>query len=405
MMMLKIAWRNLWRNKRRTLLVICSIVVGISSTLVYDTFGRGLMLQMLNNQINTHYSHIQIHKKGYNDNKIVQNFIEHPDSVENVLKSDKNIKHYSERTMVYGLIKYASNSSGIYLVGIEPDKEKEITVIKSNIIRGRYLSDVNNEIVISKKLADKLEVDTGNNVVVMVNTLQGPIGMESFVITGIYQSANSEFDKMYVYIPLNSSQQLLGIGSSIHEFAIILNDLKLLPVVEKNLESKLNSNTEILNYKELIPIIASYIDMYDEMMIIFYLIIGVAVMFGSSNAMLMSVIERIREFGVLMSIGMSNWKIFRMILVEALIMGLIGTIAGFLIGYLVYLPLSYTGIDFSFYAESLESWGAGSIMYPVLEIGSILNSILVVPVAILFGAVYAARKAIKLQPTEALRYV
>jgi ABC-type antimicrobial peptide transport system permease subunit len=106
-----------------------------------------------------------------------------------------------------------------------------------------------------------------------------------------------------------------------------------------------------------------------------------------------------------MSIGMRNMKIFRMILLEALIMGLIGTISGFIIGYLVYLPLSSTGIDFSIYAKSLESWGVGSIMYPVLELGSILNSILVVPIAVLFGAVYAARRAIKLQPTEALRYV
>lgn len=405
MMMLKIAWRNLWRNKRRTLLVICSIIVGISATLVYDTLGRGMMLQMLNNQINTHYSHIQIHKKGYIDNKLVQNIIENPDSIDNLLKSDKNIMHYSRRTMVYGLIKYASNSSGIYLVGIEPDKEKHITVINSSIIRGRYLHEGKNEIVISKRLADKLEVDTGNNVVIMVNTLQGPIGMESFVITGIYQSSNSAFDKMYVYVPLNSSQELLGLGNNFHEFALLIDDLKNLTLVEANLESKLTTGIEVLNYKELIPMIASYIDMYDESMMIFYLIIGIAVMFGSSNAMLMSVLERIREFGVLMSIGMRNMKIFRMILLEALIMGLIGTISGFIIGYLVYLPLSSTGIDFSIYAKSLESWGVGSIMYPVLELGSILNSILVVPIAVLFGAVYAARRAIKLQPTEALRYI
>lgn len=405
MMMFKIAWRNLWRNRRRTLLVISSIVVGISATLVYDTFGRGMMLQMLNNQINTHYSHIQVHKKGYNDNKIVGNYIANQDSIVKILKSDENVLHYSRRTLVYGLIKYASNSSGIYLVGVEPEKERFITVIQKNLVRGKYITEGKNEIVISAKLADKLEVDTGNNIVVMVNTLDGPIGMESFVISGIYRSPNSEFDKMYVYIPLKSSQELLGLGDNIHEFAILAKDKQNIKEIEQRLESGLSTNYEVLNYKELIPVMAIYLDMYDEMMLTFYLIIGIAVMFGSSNAMLMSVMERIREFGVLMSLGMRNRKIFRMILLEALILGFIGTITGFIIGYLVYLPLSSSGIDFSFYAESLEKWGTGSIMYPVLEIGSILNSILVVPVAVLIGAIYAARRAIKLQPTEALRYV
>ncbi len=403
--MLKIAWRNLWRNKRRSLLVICSVVVGISATLVYDTLGRGMVLQMLNNQINTHYSHIEIHKKGYNDNKVVQNYIPNPDSIENLLRSNPHILHYSRRTMVYGLIRYASNSTGIYLTGVEPDKEPAITIIKSSVKRGTYLTGAKNEIVISQKLAEKLEVDTGNNVVVMVNTLQGPIGMETFVVTGIYKTGSAEFDKMYVYIPLQASQEILGLGNYIHEFATILDDTKNLAVVEDYLQSGTGKGIEVLNYKKLSPAMASYVDMYDQMMLIFYLIIGIAVMFGSSNAMLMSVMERIKEFGVLMSIGMRNMKIFRMILVEALMMGFIGTITGFLIGWLIYLPLSSSGIDFSFYAESLESWGVGSVMYPVLEIGSVLNSILVVPLAILIGALYAARRAIRLLPTEALRYV
>ncbi len=290
-------------------------------------------------------------------------------------------------------------------MGIDPGKEKNITVISRSILRGSYLSGIKNEIVISEKLAQKLEVDTGNNIVVMVNTLQGPIGMESFVISGIYRSPNSEFDKMYVYIPLKSSQELLGLGSRIHEFAMKTDDMGNIAAVAGRLESMLGKNMETLDFKELIPTMAYYVDMYDQMMLVFYLIIGIAVMFGSSNAMLMAVLERIREFGVLMSIGMRNMRIFRLILTEALIMGFLGTITGFLIGYLIYLPLSSSGIDFSIYAESLEKWGIGSVMYPVLELGSILNSILVVPLAVLAGALYAARKAIKLQPTEALRYV
>lgn len=394
------------------MIVLSSIIIGVIILLLNDAFGNGMINQMLNNQIKSHTSHLQIHKRGFNDNKVVKSYIEDAGMIEEAIKKEDFVKHYSKRIVLYGLANYASSSAGVTFVGIEPDREENMTVIKKSLIKGDYLSGAPNEIVIGQKLSEKLDVELGNPIVIRATRVEGMVGMDVFTVVGIYKTGTADFDKMHVYIPLSSAQSMLGLEGKINEFAILTKEPENFAEYESILNAKINpghdekiAKYEVLSYPKLLPFLYNYIKMYDEMIYFFYLIIGVAVMFGTINTMLMSVFERVHELGVLMSIGMKNSKIFMMVLQEAFVLGTFGAIIGFILGYLIYLPLASSGIDFSIYSESLSTFGTGNIIYPELKSGIIIKSLLIMPFVTVAGAIYPAIKAIKLQPTEAMRHV
>jgi putative ABC transport system permease protein len=404
-LLLKIAWRNLWRNRRRSLIVLVSVIIGVVALIIMDALSIGMVEQMLENQIGSHTSHIQVHKNGFNDNKIIQNYLPDATATENAVKSIEGIKHYSPRVLTFGLLSSATSSSGVYLVGINSDKEEKVTKIKRSLVEGEYLSGKEREIVIGKRLAEKLGVELGDKVVAMATSLDGSVGSDVFRIVGLYQTFSSEFDKTTIYIPLRNAQRMLELGDKLTEFAIIVENTKLLDQIKSELKSKLGENYEVLTYRDLLPLLVMQIDLYKETIWIFYLIVGIAMVFGIINTMLMSVMERIREFGVLMAIGMKNARLFIMILIEAFILGIFGSALGVIAGIIIYYPLSISGIDLSLFAEGLTAFGSGAIIYPILTANSVINAVIIIPVVSMLGALYPAYKTIQLQPVSAIRHV
>jgi ABC-type lipoprotein release transport system permease subunit len=424
-MLLKLAWRNIWRNKRRSLIVITSVVMGLIAIVLTNGLANGMLQQMLFNQINLNISHIQIHKKGFNDNKIVQSYLPDYQKVESILKSNSAIESYSKRVLAAGILSSANNSSGVLIKGIDPLEESKVSIIKSSIIEGKYLGNNKHDIIIGKKLAEKLEVSLGDKVVAMANTLNGNIGSDVFRIVGIFRTANSTYDKMSIYINANAEQGMLGFdgqsagGTSVtnskvqnqpnagkyYEFAIITKDFKKVDIVKKDLENKLGSDYEVLTYKDLLPMLIYQMEFFNKSMMIINLVIGLALIFGIVNSMLMSVFERINEIGVLMAIGMKNIRLCLMIILEALILGILGTLAGLAVGLFIDALLAHSGLNLGLFSAGLDAIGVGSIIYPTLSIGEVISTSLFMPFVSVLGALYPAYKAIKLQPIYAINYV
>jgi ABC-type lipoprotein release transport system permease subunit len=365
----------------------------------------GMLQQILFNSINLNTSHIQIHKKGFNDNKTVQNFLPGYHAVDSILNSDPAISAYSRRVFVTGILSSANNSSGVMIYGIDPEAESKVSIVKKSLIEGKFIIAGHHDIVIGKKLAEKLGVGLGDKVVAMSNTLSGDIGSDVFRITGIFQTANSEFDGIAIYVPAIIEQNMLNLGDKYYEYAIITKDYQKIDQIKKNLESELGSNYEVLTYKDLLPLLIYEMEIFKNSMIIFDIIIGAALIFGIINSMLMSVFERINELGVLMAIGMKNARIYLMIVFEAFILGIIGTLGGIIVGLLIELPLIHSGINFAWFSAGLESIGVGSIIYPVLSLDNLIISILFMPFIAVLGSLYPAYRAIKLQPVYAINYV
>jgi putative ABC transport system permease protein len=404
-MLFKLAWRNIWRNKRKSLIVLGSVVVGMIAVIFYDGLDNGMLRQMLDNQISSSVSHIQIHKKGFNDNKVIKNYIPDNLQVQNIVKNEKDIKAYSERVITFGLLSSATNSSGVYIYGIYPDMEAKVSNIKSSIVEGKFFPGGKRDIVIGKQLADKLGVGIGDKVVVMANTPNGSIGSDLFRVAGIFQTVSTDFDKTTIYIPIKTAQEMLDIDNHIYEYAIVLNDYHNVDKVKAELESKLNDKYEVLSYKDLLPMLIYQMDLYDQTMWIFYMIVGLALIFGIVNTMLMSVFERINEIGVLMAIGMKNSKIFLMFIFEAFMLGIIGTIVGLALGLLIHWPISISGINFSIFSDALKSFGIGAVIYPYLSVSNTVILTIIIPFIAVIGALYPAYRAIKLEPIKAIYYV
>ena len=376
-----------------------------SSVMFVDGLSIGMIHQMLENQIGSHTSHIQVHRKGYNDDQVIQENISDPARVESALDSTAGIAHWSRRVQSFGLLSSALNSSGGLIIGIDQEQEPEVTNVRESIVEGEYLHGLPHEVLIGRKLAEKLKVGVGDKVVGMASALSGDVGSDLFRVVGIFETVSSEFDKAYMFTGIDNVQNMLELQGRIIEYAIVVDDIEQVTSVAEDLRSRLGDEYEVLTYIDLLPLLVAQLEMYDSMMYVIYIIIGMALVFGIVNSMLMSVFERIQEFGVLMAIGMRNGRIFSMVLLEAVILGVLGTLIGLVVGALILLPLTSIGINLSVFAEGLNSYGVGSIIYPRLTLNEVPNVLLIIPFTTMLGALYPAWRAMRLQPVTAIRYV
>jgi ABC-type lipoprotein release transport system permease subunit len=270
---------------------------------------------------------------------------------------------------------------------------------------GEYLSGKAGEILIGEKLAEKLEVTIGDKLVAVANDQSGSVTNQLFRVTGIYRTNNSGFDKTHAFVNFDDAQNMLMLNGAITSIAIVCNNRDEIQAKKEQLAIALGNQYEVFSYPEMLPLAMSFIEMYNKSIYIYYFIIILAVFFGVVNTMLMSVYERVQEIGVLMAIGMKRSKIFMMILLEAMSLGVVGTVIGCILSLILYIPLSRTGIDLSAFSAGMTSMGIGSQMYAVLDITIILNALLLMPIGTMIGAVYPAQKAIRLHATDAMRYV
>ncbi len=404
-MLLLVAWRNLRRNSRRTIIVLVSIIVGVVSLLLYDSISYGMIRQMLDNSVGASIGHIQIHGKGYNDNRVIQTSIPDRLRAENAVRGMRGVRAWSSRVPSFGLLSSAQGSSGGVIVGVDAHSESRVSSIASTIVKGRYLEGEGREVVIGRALAGKLHVDVGDKVVGMASTRGGEVGSELFRVVGLFETVSADFDKTHMFVPMSSAQEMLGMGGDIIEIAIVLEQPEQAERVAADLRAQLGPDYEVLTYRELVPLLVAQLEMYDQMLVVIYVIIGLAMIFGIINTMLMSVFERVQEFGVLMAIGMRNAKVFSMVMIEALYLAMIGTVVGVLAGVALTLLLREVGIDLSVFSEGLRAFGAGAVITPELRFNGILAAVITIPLTTLLGALYPAWKATRLLPVTAIRHV
>ncbi|HUI30241.1 MAG TPA: ABC transporter permease [Candidatus Acidoferrales bacterium] len=402
-MIRKIAWRNILRNKRRSLILVISIIIGVMAIVLTDGLSVGMMQQMLTNQIGADAGYIQVHKKGYQANPALKNSVADPEEIRTALAKVTLPCNVSERLRTFGIVSSAYNSSGVSILGVEPGSEKKVTTICKYVTKGTYLSGKPAEILISSSAAEKLKVELGDKVVVMASRFDGSIGSEACRVVGIFETFDSGFDQGHVYISLQTAQQMLGTDNRISEFVVNPVDAKQTDMVANEIRSKLTNSYEVLTYRQMLPLLVMQVQLYDETIYIFYAIIAIALIFGIVNTMLMAVMERTHEFGVDMAIGMSNRRIFAMILTEAAFLGIVGTAVGLVASFAIFIPLSYSGWNLAMFSESLRSLGVGTTIYPILTASSLVNAIVIIPIATIIGAVYPATRAIRLRPVEAIR--
>jgi ABC-type lipoprotein release transport system permease subunit len=405
-MIVQIAWRNIWRNKMRSFVVIGSVILGIWAGIFILAFSWGLYQSNIHDSVYKQLSHIQIHHRSFRVENDPKFSISGTDKILNSLHSDKRILFASSRVISTGMITSPTTASGVKILGIDPSSEAKQTGLNENVINGNYFgSGKDNEILIGEKLAKKLKVKIRSKVIVTFVNIDSEMISAAFRIGGIYRSKNTSLDEVNVFVKKDHLRDLLNLKpTESNEIAILLKNEEDLTAV-KNYSTGLVPKGKVEDWKELSPELGLVIESFNMYTYLISGIILLALIFGIINTMLMSVLERIRELGMLMSIGLNKRKLFSMIMLETLFLTLIGCPIGLLMGWLSIEFFGEYGIDMSMFSEGLSSYGFSSVIYPALDNQKYVIVAVMCFITSLLAAIYPAYKALQLNPAEAIRKI
>jgi len=408
MIITKIAWRNIWRSKLRSAVVILAIASGLVGGLFASAWMNGMAKQRVKNTFELETAHIQLHNPNFIDNFDLRKTINSTDEKLEELRNTNGVIAVTSRLKISAMAATANKNMGVTIVGVNPKTEKEVFKLYKKIdsLSGNFLEvKKKNSIVISKALAEELKVRMKSKIVLTFQDYNGEITGAAFKVSGIFKTDNSTWDKMHVFVKESDLRRVLELpkGQS-HEIDILLDDYSQANFISKELQVKY-PDLLIEDWSKIQPYISFLTDYMDIMMGVFMLIILGALGFGIVNTMLMVILERTKELGMLMAIGMTKKRVFLMIMLETIFLALVGAFVGEIASVLLINYFGESGINLSSMAEGLESVGYSAMTYPSLEAIRYVQITIMVLLTGIVASIYPAIKALKLNPAEALRTV
>ena len=403
--LIKISWRNIWRNKLRSLVVIISIVFGLLGGIIIIAMSYGLNEERMNNAVDTYLSHIQIHNNLFSEDYNIKHTINNLDIIEKAINEDERVVSYSKRIVLNGMLSNSNGSYGIQVKGIDPDEEIKVTNTYEKIIDGEYFrSKRDNTILVGKKLADKLNLKLKSKVVITFQDENYELTSLLYRVEGIFRSGNSRYDEMNVFVKNKSITKNLPGFNGYHEMPILLSDIELRGKVKKDL-IPISSDNIVEGWDDISKELAYANEMLSAVLYIFMMIILSGLSFGVINTMLMAILERRKEIGMLMSIGMNRYKIFMMISFETIFLSLIALPFGLITSYIIVEYYSVVGIDLSVVEAGLENFGVGTRLYFKVPNEEYFYVSLMVFVISIFSSIFPSIRALKINPVEATKTI
>jgi len=401
----KIAWRNLWRSKLRSSVVILSVIFGIVGGIIIIAMSYGLNMERMNNAVDTYLSHIQIHNKKFSDDFNLRHTISNLSEIEEKINNDERVVSYSKRIILNGMLSNSNGSYGIQVKGVDPDQEVNVTNTYEKVIEGEYFkSSRDNTILVGKKLADRLNLKIKSKVVVTFQDENNNLTSLLYRVEGIFRSGNSRYDDANVFVRNSSITKNLPNFSGFHEIPILLTDIELKDKVKSELIPFSDENI-VESWDDISKDLAYANEMLAAVLYIFMMIILSGLSFGIVNTMLMAILERKKEIGMLMSIGMNRYKIFLMIGFETIFLTVVALPFGLLISYMLVEYYSVVGIDLSMVEAGLENLGVGTRLYfqlPTSDYYVVSGMVLVIS---LISSIFPSIRALKINPVEATKSI
>ena len=404
LILIKLAWRNIFRNKRRTLIASIAIGIGLAALIFMDALMIGMAENMVRTATASFLGDAQIHRVGFRDAQEVSLTIQALDEVTTGLAQEEIVEHFTQRVLASGMVTSPANVSAIVLVGVHPPTEQFLSQINDAITEGVYFEgESSRDIVVGAKLAELLEIGLGDRVVVTVAQAEsGDLSQEMFRISGIYQFAGEEMNSGMAFVRIEKAREMLAIGNAAHEIAIKFTSLAYsqdptLPFWERYSEH----GNEVLSWTELMSQLKAILEMTEYSKYIIGGIIFILVVFGIINTLFMSLYERMFEFGVLRAVGTRPFGMARVILFEAGALAIISIGLGAILGFVLTAVSAYMGIDFT----GIEMTGV--TMQEVIRPVMMTKQFIIYPVWLfiftIIAGLYPARHAAKMSPAAAMR--
>ncbi len=403
-LLLKIAWRNVLRNKRRTTLSGLAVGIGLASLMFVDSIYVGMLESMIRTATDTFLGQGQIHAEGFRDTLEVEKTINNSERLMKSLRSEGLISKFSPRTVSFGMLSSAAGVSSVVLYGVEPGTEKYISMVDEAIREGGFLAPGGTgQILIGSKTAEALEVETGDRLVLtMAQAGTGELSQDMFRVRGIFHMGIREVDSGMAFISIRQSQELLALGSNTHEIALKFKNIN--DAGDRSLifwKKYSQDDNEALGWRDLVPQLDSVIGMTDiSTVIISFLVLGIVAV-TIMNSLFMSLYERMFEFGVLRAVGTRPVNMAFVIIFEAASLSLISIFIGLVLGFLVMQYFSVHGIDY----KGIEFAGVTitDLIYPVMRLRQFSVFPVLILVFSLIAAIYPAVFAARLTPARAMQ--
>ena len=405
---LRLAWRNIWRHRRRTVIIVLAIGLTFSLMMFYDGLVAGFEESIYSNAIKVLGGNVQIHATGYSDKAQQTPLLPlgNDQTVMDAVLKQPQVVAASRRINTGGLASNRKGAFAVGIIGIEPEKEQAANLIAQHVSAGRYLTAADQDVIfIGKGLADAMEVSVGDRITLAGRAAHQQMRSRTMTVAGIFDIGMPDIEKLTVYTSLAEAQELYGLAGQSTEVVVYLNRIGTEPALMNALKPLL-PGYEMASWQTNYPELQNAIQTKGSFMNIFSFIIMVIVGIGILNLLLMAVYERTREIGLMAALGLRPGQISILFILEGKMMGLVGIAFGVLLGLLINVGLGRVGMDFSAFTSMSEYTAliSGNV-YPTLGLEKLVSHVLVVLVIAIVASFYPAIEAANQEPAKSLHYV
>ncbi len=402
----KLAWRNIWRNKRRTMITMASIFLAVFLALVMRSMQLGTYGRIIDNLVHSYTGYIQVHKKGYWEDKDLNNSFLLTDTLLEQVAKVHGVTAVAPRLEGFALASSGPNTKGVLVVGISPGNEEKLSGADRLVVKGRFLTPGDSGVLLAQKIASYLGLQVNDTLILIGQGFHGVSAAGKFPVRGIVHFQSPDLDKQIIYLSLTGAQNFYGAGSQATSLALNLDDRGSLSKTATLLRKELDPGKfEVMRWDDMLVEVVQHIRSDNVsgliMLGILYLIVG----FGIFGTVLMMTLERIKEFGVMVSVGMQKFRLAGVVILETIVIGMLGVIAGAVasippIVWFHYHPILLGGA----YARSTESYGYEALLSFEMPGMYYVNNGILVLVIVLLAAIYPVRKIIRMNVIESLRH-
>jgi ABC-type lipoprotein release transport system permease subunit len=401
----RLAWRNLWRNHRRTLIMLAAITLGVWAMIFMTALMRGMVSQMVADGISALPGHVQVHHPDYRDDPSIANLIPITDTELSARFEDAGFVKWASRVRVPAIITSEYESRGLTLLGIDPDSERDLTFVDYDTVEGRFLNSSDDSgVVIGRKLASTLNTQIGKRIVLMSQDPDNDIADRGFRVVGLFDANVQSFEENYMFAGKATVQKMLRIGDQVSEFVVLGGDYRDVETEFEKVSQLVDGNVEVKRWFELDPYLGTMLGVMDGFVLVWIVVIFLALSFGLVNTLVMAVFERVREIGLMLALGMKPINILFQIIVESLLLLAIGLAMGSALAWVSVQPIK-DGIDVSIVGEGMDMWGMSSVLYPELLLSDVVLANVVVLALGFLASLSPAWRASRYEPIEAITKV
>ncbi|MDF2157944.1 FtsX-like permease family protein [Algoriphagus sp. CAU 1675] len=404
MWLLKLSWKNMWRNRNRTAITMTAVFFSVILSILTNSLQEGVFDNLIKNVVSFYSGYIQIHKTGYWDEQILDNTFENSQELQDQILQLENIDAVTPRLESFALASSDTLTKGCMVIGILPGKEDAITQLKNKVTEGNYLSDGDLGIMMGEGLARRLKLELKDSVVLIGQGYHGAMAVGKYPITGILSFGQPEMNDQSLYMTLANAQVLYSAENRLTSYVIGLENTNDLDPTAENIRSSLGDGYETMTWEEMMPEVVQHIRTDKGSMVIIQLVLYMLIAFGIFGTLLMMMVERKYEMGMLVAIGMKKFKLMQVMMLESLFTVLSGCILGILasipiVVYLYKYPIRFKGQ----LAEVYEEFGFEAIFPTSTNPEIFLNQGILVLILGLILSLYPIVKIARINPVNAMK--